>query len=784
MTSTLPPPAPPTPTPATTADSSARSDPSPSRSPRPARAHLLLTELSLWLLTLAAVFGFCRIFSSWAFFAPLAAVATIGHLTASVCRRRHLGLLASSAISAVLWVLVTTWLFFVETTFALLPTPDTISSARDSLDSSWSAFREIIAPAPALTGFLLASSVAIGIGCFLADWAAFRLWSAREALVASVTLFVFATLLADGRYRTVSAVLEISAALLFVLLHRILTLERSEGWVDDGRTRAGWAVLRAGVAVGVMAVVVGALIAPTLPGADKEPLVDWRRGDEENGTRTLDNPLVDLRNRIVDTSDTKLFTVESTVRSYWRIAGLDQFDGATWELSAQVDEDADGRLSTAQDIQDGGPPATQRVTLQQLRTEWLPAAFRATDFRLVSGPEVEFDKETSTFIAKDQAGANTTYEVTSTITNASPDQLRRATVTVPGSVGAQLELPDDFSSLATQIAADVTEGAATPYDRAIALQEFFQSTGGFTYSIDAQAPRTPSAIDDFLNARVGYCEQFAGAFAAMARSLDIPARVAVGYTWGEPDPSDPDRYQVLGRNAHAWPEVYLGQYGWVGFEPTPGRGNPTAVSYTDVPPAQDDPTAAESTTTTTAAETSASTSTTFANELESAAPGSTPTSSPERGTRSSLLGVALVLVGAAGLYLLAVPGSLALRRHRRRARAGASASAHVGVAWSEAVDWLAGAGMTARPDETHTELARRAHEAVPPAGPPMQELARLADAAAYGPEASPHDGDAAEALAAEVHVAVDGAIGRSGRVRRFLDPRPLWNARRRRHVTG
>ena len=72
----------------------------------------------------------------------------------------------------------------------------------------------------------------------------------------------------------------------------------------------------------------------------------------------------------------------------------------------------------------------------------------------------------------------------------------------------------------------------------------------------------------------------------MARSLGIPARVAVGYTPGL-DQGDGSR-QVLGKNAHAWPEIWFDGLGWVLFEPTPGRGEPGAESYTGVAPAQDE----------------------------------------------------------------------------------------------------------------------------------------------------------------------------------------------------
>ena len=122
----------------------------------------------------------------------------------------------------------------------------------------------------------------------------------------------------------------------------------------------------------------------------------------------------------------------------------------------------------------------------------------------------------------------------------------------------------------------------TPYEAAITLQDWFRSE--FDYSLEVQAGHSNSAIEGFLRDRVGYCEQFAGTYAAMMRTLGIPARVAVGFTPGN---FNGERYSVLGKNAHAWPEVWFDELGWVPFEPTPGRGAPGAENYTNVAPEQD-----------------------------------------------------------------------------------------------------------------------------------------------------------------------------------------------------
>ncbi len=90
-----------------------------------------------------------------------------------------------------------------------------------------------------------------------------------------------------------------------------------------------------------------------------------------------------------------------------------------------------------------------------------------------------------------------------------------------------------------------------------------------------------SALLDFLvNTRRGFCQQFAASMAVMLRSIGIPARVAVGFTAGTFD-DETDSLRVTTENAHAWVEVLFPGYGWLTFEPTPGRQNVAAYPYTD-----------------------------------------------------------------------------------------------------------------------------------------------------------------------------------------------------------
>src|SRR5699024_5096146 len=102
------------------------------------------------------------------------------------------------------------------------------------------------------------------------------------------------------------------------------------------------------------------------------------------------------------------------------------------------------------------------------------------------------------------------------------------------------------------------------------IQNWFRRAGNFTYTLEpADSGNGMETIENFLtDERQGYCEQFASAMAMMARSLGIPARVAVGFLSGE---RNDDTYVFRGTDMHAWPELYLDGVGWVRFEPTPGQ---------------------------------------------------------------------------------------------------------------------------------------------------------------------------------------------------------------------
>jgi len=62
----------------------------------------------------------------------------------------------------------------------------------------------------------------------------------------------------------------------------------------------------------------------------------------------------------------------------------------------------------------------------------------------------------------------------------------------------------------------------------------------------------------------------------LMRSVDIPARMTTGYTTGNLIDGS-NLYLVSDRHSHGWAEVYFPGYGWIPFEPTPGKEIPVVV---------------------------------------------------------------------------------------------------------------------------------------------------------------------------------------------------------------
>jgi transglutaminase-like putative cysteine protease len=751
---------------------------------------VLAAEAGLLAVTLAAVLGMSRLFDGGGWLGPMAANAVAAHVVASTLRRRGLSLPVAGVLMIVAAAVVATWTSYWSTTVAGIPTGDTWSAMQGDLSDAWSLYQDVVAPAPVETGFVLASCIALWVVAYVADWAAFRLWVPFEATLPAGTLFLFTALLGADRGRSWAVALYATTLLGFLLVHRMARQEGSSHWVADRRAAGHRSLLVAGGSLAVVAVAAGSVIGPSLPGAHSPGVLD-PRGLHDDSRVTI-SPLVDIKSRLIDQAQVEVFTVRSPVRAYWRLTSLERFDGRIWASSGSYG-DADGDLPESVPTDVENETFDQTITIASLAAIWLPSAYepRALD---VEGLDIRYDEDSATLIVDNDVtnSDGLAYTVTSASPRITPGDLTGLADEVPGEIQDRfLQLPEGFSPAVTGLAREVTAGAATPAEQALALQSHLRT---FRYSLDARAGHSENALEQFLfEDKVGYCEQFAGSFAAMARSIGLPARVAVGFTPGDEDPENPGLYTVRGEYAHAWPEVFIAGAGWVAYEPTPGRGMPNAEEYTGVPEAQaaaSDPgdfTTAQPTTT--AEQIPSDTSNTSVldpdRNVEAGGSGdetSKPDSAPVRLVLKPLARILPIVLGVVLAYAVLFPAGLLAWRRSRRRRA-VTPTAQIELAWLESAENAAIVGFQQRPSDTYFERAHHLSAVLPEAEDAAFALASRLETALYSEDgAVPDDATTAWESADEISAAARARTTRRHRLRRWLDPRTLVQDWRRSHT--
>jgi transglutaminase-like putative cysteine protease len=299
---------------------------------------------------------------------------------------------------------------------------------------------------------------------------------------------------------------------------------------------------------------------------------------------------------------------------YWRSTTLDDYTGLIWEENLQLDE------ASERDQIDASSPllpeaarneenwVRQEVTIEALRDDHLLAS--AQPVRWEPGTDAPVASANGdTVLVSDGIRRDQRYTVWSYVPRPNPSELNGFRGDYPAAADRYLEIvyqpvPEwgvdgrdalmrsffdsstefEITSLESvyEAAVGVTSEAQSPYEAAALLETWFREAGGFVYDEQPPAPigGTPALVDFVNETKRGYCQHYAGAMALMLRLLGVPARVAVGFTSGEYS-SDNREWVVQDTNAHAWVEVWFPDFGWIPFDPTPGRGEldaPYAVS--------------------------------------------------------------------------------------------------------------------------------------------------------------------------------------------------------------
>ena len=444
---------------------------------------------------------------------------------------------------------------------------------------------------------------ASGVAAFVADWAAFRLWVAVRGDRAGrhpvrVLRRCSASHRAPGRCRRALRSPPCSA---FLLLHRVARQETSAGLAGrpTRRAAAGVAAARRRGARRASRCSPASSSGPLLPGRRLAgALLDWRGGGAAPAPASTISPLVDIQARLVDQSDVEVFTVQSRPalvlaadrarhvrrRRSGRRAARTPRPTATLARRAPTDvPTTDGRR--------------RRSRSRRSTRSGCPAAFEPRE-RRAPATDVRYDAGVVDAHRRhdvDRLRRRSPTRCSPALPALRPPSSSTAADRPTSPTTSQRPLPRAARRLQPAASpsspARSTAGATTPYDKALRPAGLLPHDD-FTYDLDvpARPQRRRHRATSCSTTRRGYCEQFAGTFAAMARSLGLPGpgrgRASPPATQ---DPTTRALYHVRGKHAHAWPEVYLAGHR-LGAVRADARaaGAPNAEAYTGVPEQQAD----------------------------------------------------------------------------------------------------------------------------------------------------------------------------------------------------
>jgi transglutaminase-like putative cysteine protease/predicted transcriptional regulator len=495
----------------------------------------------------------------------------------------------------------------------IVPTRASISYL-STLVSSGMQERYLEPPVPGNPGIILVAAAGIGLMAAATDLIAVRLRSPAIAGLPLLALYCVRITTSAKQGGTGATVVFCLGMIGYLALLAADGRERLRIW---GRLVTVWhssaadpaeaaeapdtrALAASGRRIGLAAACL-ALIAPLLvPGINVHDLLRSQTGGGVGQGGTLiatPDPMVEMRQQLLSTSARPVLTYTTNAPNpqyqYLQVYVLN-YDQSNQEWTLVLPQ-PQGSASLNGNALRPAPGVTAdtsvtrpttKITLSQgavgyeARLGALPLPYAPARVQIPEGGWQEDDATQMVYSTQPQM-SGLPYTVTSTEVKPTPRQENLAP-SYPASIsGNYLSFPAGPGRELAALAARITKGARTPYQKAWKLQSYFHS-GAFSYDLNVSLPDgIPGLVDFLYTVRAGYCQQFAFAMAALARLVGIPSRIAVGYTAGTSNGKG--TWTVTTADAHAWPELYFKGMGWLRFEPTPGgaagQGTATVPQY-------------------------------------------------------------------------------------------------------------------------------------------------------------------------------------------------------------
>lgn len=704
-------------------------------------------------------------FTGLSYLLPLLIAAAGGAVLASVAVLRHWRAGATLLAAVLGFVVLAVFGVFTSTLIFGVSSVDTAAGLRSGLVRGWARMLTVGLPADVTGELLVTPAVITWSAAFLATTLALRTRSVLAPLLPPLVALVMGLLFTASRTDSalpVTAVFLV-ATLALMLVRSIrsdsndIDLAEQPDQAQDSASASRLRLMAGRAAFGVPIVLVAALVGTT--GAGLNPVSTGEQRFDPRDVVPLElnlrdtlTPLATLKSQLRDPKR-ELFTVRiddnGTGIDRVRTAVLDTFDGAFW-----ASDDSflvAGRTLTPDPSLIDARRVAMHVSIAQLDGPYLPSVGWPVH---VDRPGFGFSSTSGALVTND-ALIGMSYDVVGELRPRNDDAMRDTLLNVTEGSDRYTRPPPGLPPDIQAKGAELTSTASTPYLKLVAIETYLQK---LPYSLDARPGHSYDAVRRLFSSdphdQVGYAEQYASAFAVLARSQGFPARVAVGYLLN-PGRRRDNTYTVTSGDAHAWAEVNLTGYGWVAFNPTnpartpsdPGE-KPTQAGPDDAP----------------------------ANSQDRGSQPIVDPGLPASGAETSPLTWPLLPLTLFIMLLVLLPVVIAgekIRRRRQRRRTGSGAARIVG-AWRETTDRLVEHGVGIPQSLTAQQVAQRAEQQLGEPAASVAVLAPIVTKAIFCP-IPPDDDTVREAWELDAQLSrdlrrVDGPLGR---VRAWLDPRPL-----------
>ncbi len=524
----------------------------------------------------------------------------------------RLPLWLTALLNAAAFVVAAVRIAVPDTTFAFLPTASSVTAMGDEMSLAWAVIRNGVSPVIPIAGIVVLMTAVFWAAGAALVWGLVRARPYAALLPLLVLGVQFATM---DRFPTSNLAITVFVSITAFTFLAIRLDQRDQGvgrmarpgrWTASAPTSVPpTSALLLGSTV-LAAVIGSGLMTGLVP---YDGTLSWRSSSGLTGGfygSVSYNPFISIRQGLVSNTNQEVFRAQidgpvAADQVYFRLVTMEHFDGVQFSADRPVVRPL-GETWEADSQRFIGPTAevVQDIEIRDLQMDWIPEAYSPVEIQgrrgLLNNLRVRGDG--SLIIDGGLTSPGLRYQVTSLVPQPDLDVLASgadgglspafAAAAAEGApdlpniqpevveprelVDADvfLEIPDDLDEGIRQLAISVTANLGTDYERGLAIEAFLRE---FTYTLEVAEGHGSSDLAAWLldpsspNYRQGYCEQFATSMAVLARTLEIPSRVVLGFTPGQH--VGDDIVIVRDSNAHAWVELWLPTQGWVRFDPTP-----------------------------------------------------------------------------------------------------------------------------------------------------------------------------------------------------------------------